>query len=160
MAYEPAISLHPTIKTLRPELPSVMQVAGSETPTTSSASGGRHRPSKTPRLKRAFSSPNVGGAREGEHAQLSSMDKKRNKLGYHRTAVACGRKISYLPSLQNADSNRTLSSQEDSMHNSERRYHRPLSKLYPAQERLSILPCGSAGPLTWNKARTRFEERR
>ena len=41
-------------------------------------------------VKRVDSFPNVRDmAAEGQ--PLSPADKKRNKLGYHRTAVACGR---------------------------------------------------------------------
>lgn len=37
-------------------------------------------------LKRSASTPNVRGGESG----LSVVDKRRNKLGYHRTSVACG----------------------------------------------------------------------
>lgn len=37
-------------------------------------------------LKRSASTPNVRGGESG----LSVADKRRNKLGYHRTSVACG----------------------------------------------------------------------
>lgn len=37
-------------------------------------------------LKRSASTPNVRGGESG----MSVADKKRNKLGYHRTSVACG----------------------------------------------------------------------
>lgn len=40
-------------------------------------------------LKRAMSSPSVRGLGV-EGLSMSAADKKRNKLGYHRTAVACG----------------------------------------------------------------------
>lgn len=40
-------------------------------------------------LKRSASTPNVRGLVPGESG-LSMADKKRNKLGYHRTSVACG----------------------------------------------------------------------
>ena len=39
-------------------------------------------------LKRAVSSPNVGSLALED--TMSMSEKKRNKLGYHRTAVACG----------------------------------------------------------------------
>lgn len=57
----------------------------------SPTSNRRKTPSKMPGIiKRAASSPNVRSLAMNE-ALLSSADKKRNKLGYHRTAVACGR---------------------------------------------------------------------
>lgn len=40
-------------------------------------------------LKRSASTPNVRGLVTGESA-MSMADKRRNKLGYHRTSVACG----------------------------------------------------------------------
>lgn len=51
----------------------------------------RHSSSKP--LKRSLSTPNVRqrGVTETENSHHSlSSEKKRNKLGYHRTSVACG----------------------------------------------------------------------
>jgi hypothetical protein len=45
-------------------------------------------------MKRAVSSPNVRDLASLDTSAMSNADKKRNKLGYHRTAVACG-KFSY-----------------------------------------------------------------
>ncbi|KAK8088246.1 hypothetical protein PG997_003207 [Apiospora hydei] len=49
---------------------------------------------KSYKLRRAFSTPNVRkqGANDPDngHMALSSSEKRRNKLGYHRTSVACG----------------------------------------------------------------------
>ncbi|KAK7969909.1 hypothetical protein PG988_008982 [Apiospora saccharicola] len=54
----------------------------------------RHSVQKSSKLRRAFSTPNVRkqGANDPEngHLALSSSEKRRNKLGYHRTSVACG----------------------------------------------------------------------
>jgi len=48
--------------------------------------------SKASKLKRSMSTPNVRGQVSSDSAALSfSADKKRNKLGYHRTSVACGK---------------------------------------------------------------------
>jgi hypothetical protein len=41
-------------------------------------------------MKRAVSSPNVRDLANIDTSGISSAEKKRNKLGYHRTAVACG----------------------------------------------------------------------
>lgn len=43
-------------------------------------------------VRRSMSTSNVKGqaASESASAGLSSADKRRNKLGYHRTSVACG----------------------------------------------------------------------
>lgn len=56
------------------------------------ASTHKRRPSvKMPGvLKRAMSSPNVRSLGSADSTGLPG-DKKRNKLGYHRTAVACGK---------------------------------------------------------------------
>jgi hypothetical protein len=49
------------------------------------------------RVKRSASTPNVRAKALLDAAQLAN-DKRRNKLGYHRTAVACGKFLS--PNLQ------------------------------------------------------------
>ena len=41
-------------------------------------------------IKRSVSTPNVRGLASGEVA-MSLAEKRRNKLGYHRTSVACGK---------------------------------------------------------------------
>jgi len=45
--------------------------------------------SRSAKIKRSMSTPNVRGQAAAEAAALSA-DKRRNKLGYHRTSVACG----------------------------------------------------------------------
>ncbi|KAH0543199.1 hypothetical protein FGG08_002460 [Glutinoglossum americanum] len=42
-------------------------------------------------VKRSASTPNVRGQAAADAAGLSFADKRRNKLGYHRTSVACGK---------------------------------------------------------------------
>ncbi len=50
--------------------------------------------SKSAKIKRSMSTPNVRGQATAEAAALAlSADKRRNKLGYHRTSVACGKHI-------------------------------------------------------------------
>ena len=52
---------------------------------------GTSAPSKSSKIKRSMSTPNVRGQATAEAAALAlSADKRRNKLGYHRTSVACG----------------------------------------------------------------------
>lgn len=66
--------------------------------------GRRRRASKTATesvLKRSASTPNVRSLSQGDIHNAMLNDKKRNKLGYHRTSVACGKSI--LPSNQNHD---------------------------------------------------------
>lgn len=43
---------------------------------------------KTGKMKRSISTPNVRGQALSDAA--SAAEKRRNKLGYHRTSVACG----------------------------------------------------------------------
>ena len=58
----------------------------------------RRRPSKgagSAGLKRSASTPNMRKLTAGETA-MSLAEKRRNKLGYHRTSVACGMSCSIL----------------------------------------------------------------
>ncbi len=41
-------------------------------------------------IKRSASTPNVRGQAAADAAAMSLADKRRNKLGYHRTSIACG----------------------------------------------------------------------
>lgn len=53
----------------------------------------KRRPSKGQSsgvVKRSISSPNVGALATSTDVSLSLAEKRRNKLGYHRTSVACG----------------------------------------------------------------------
>lgn len=48
--------------------------------------------SKMIKLKRSMSTPNVRPAQTPpDHSAALAADKRRNKLGYHRTSVACGK---------------------------------------------------------------------
>lgn len=69
-------------------LPSQHVLSHPSAPMTTSVAPQRRR--KTPKhsinsLKRSSSTPNVRG-----DSAMSMADKRRNKLGYHRTSVACG----------------------------------------------------------------------
>ncbi|KAL1648127.1 hypothetical protein SLS58_002454 [Diplodia intermedia] len=45
-----------------------------------------------PQIKRSSSTPHMRALALGESSPISpNSDKRRNKLGYHRTSVACGR---------------------------------------------------------------------
>lgn len=46
----------------------------------------------SPIVKRAVSTPQMGGIEEQESGALSpsALDKRRNKLGYQRISIACG----------------------------------------------------------------------
>jgi hypothetical protein len=69
--------------------------APSPAQTKPSSPGGKSRGtssgSKSAKIKRSMSTPNVRGQATADAAALAlSADKRRNKLGYHRTSVACG----------------------------------------------------------------------
>ena len=58
-----------------------------------SSANRRRRPSKSTSgtaIKRSASSPNVRKIQTPSEAAMSLAEKRRNKLGYHRTSVACG----------------------------------------------------------------------
>lgn len=65
-------------------------------PSDSSPAATKHRTSsmassKSSKMKRSISTPNVRGQATADAAALAlSAEKRRNKLGYHRTSVACG----------------------------------------------------------------------
>lgn len=64
--------------------------AGPPTPTSSNNLGPSAAPKAT-KIKKSMSTPNVRGQETADAAALAlSADKRRNKLGYHRTSVACG----------------------------------------------------------------------
>jgi hypothetical protein len=61
------------------------------TKATSPLSRSNSAPSKAAKIKRSISTPSVRGQVTADAAALAlSAEKKRNKLGYHRTSVACG----------------------------------------------------------------------
>lgn len=43
------------------------------------------------KMKRSLSTPNVRGQSISDAAAAAAAEKRRNKLGYHRTSVACGK---------------------------------------------------------------------
>jgi hypothetical protein len=81
------------------QMPNVMEVvptSDDEAPGSPSTPGsGRRYVSNG----RAMSSPNIGNI-NADGASMSAADKKRNKLGYHRTAVACGKLVFFLASYR------------------------------------------------------------
>ena len=52
----------------------------------------RRRRKNSQSLKRSASTPNVRGLSHGDSG-MTLAEKRRNKLGYHRTSVACGKYI-------------------------------------------------------------------
>jgi hypothetical protein len=85
----------------------------------------RSSKSKVPgELRRSTSTPHMRNLALGNSGDLSpTSNKPRNKLGYHRTSVACGmanKSRSGRAQRQPADSSRTLPAKEDSMPSSSR----------------------------------------
>lgn len=83
-------------------------------------------------LKRSASTPNVRGGETG----MSVADKRRNKLGYHRTSVACGRSCSENSRRKLIRSDRSLQKTENSMFTCPRWCPKPMFQLYTAEERM------------------------
>lgn len=72
-------------------------------------------------MKRAISSPNVRDLANLDTSTMSSAEKKRNKLGYHRTAVACGKILTNsIYSFPDSKPRSTLQKAQDSMYYSSR----------------------------------------
>lgn len=51
---------------------------------------------KSAKMRRSVSSPNVRGQAASDAAAIASAEKRRNKLGYHRTSVACSKLFGYM----------------------------------------------------------------
>ena len=65
--------------------------------TTAAMLSERRKRKHSTSLKRSASTPNVRGHHSGD-AGMTLAEKRRNKLGYHRTSVACGRMNASFPS--------------------------------------------------------------
>jgi hypothetical protein len=73
-------------------LPSVSMSKGEPevSPSVARRKGPTKRASASTVIKRSASSPNVRAMASSEASSTMMSDKRRNKLGYHRTSVACG----------------------------------------------------------------------
>ena len=105
-------------------------------------------------LRRSFSTPNATqmqhhGASGQQAAAGASGEKKRNKLGYHRTSIACSespsQRIRALISGAVADSSsgRSLSPAKNSMYRLPRRSE-PMRELHSIEKGMQFLSCRSA----------------
>ena len=88
-------SQHPTIPEqevlLSPTFAVQADLSGGELGISTSAK--KRKSSKTKihtELRRATSTPHIRGLTMADAAAASAADKRRNKLGYHRSSVACG----------------------------------------------------------------------
>lgn len=78
----------------------------------------RHSRGKIPpAIKRSSSTPHMRALALGESSPISpNSDKRRNKLGYHRTSVACGKLLEAAPpTFPVLTSCRTLSEEKDTV---------------------------------------------
>ena len=96
----------------------------------------RRRKKHSVSLKRSASTPNVRGFSNGDGG-MTLAEKRRNKLGYHRTSVACGT-FSFTGMHQLALSFilRTLQTSQDKMFARSRRPTEQMRQLYTAEKRL------------------------
>ena len=77
---------HPSLDHTQPSSPAQMKP---DSPSLKNR--GNAAASKSAKIKRSMSTPNVRGQASADAAALAlSAEKRRNKLGYHRTSVACG----------------------------------------------------------------------
>lgn len=92
--------------------------------------------SKAAKIKRSMSTPNVRGQASADAAAMAlSADKRRNKLGYHRTSVACGKsRTTIVPETRTDCVYRPLPKAKDSLYSRARRSPKPMLKLYQTEE--------------------------
>src|SRR5579871_2652877 len=85
------------------ESPVAIQPDQSQPPLSTEVTGKKRKASrnKPPSdLKRSQSTPHIRGLAMADSSSVSpTIDKRRNKLGYHRTSVACG-KYKFLPIIK------------------------------------------------------------
>jgi hypothetical protein len=101
--------------------------------------------SKAPgELRRTSSTPHMRNLALGNSGELSpTSNKARNKLGYHRTSVACGEPdldCTCFGHWKLTGYRRALSAKKDSMSSCFRRSPRTLLKLHSVEERVQLLP--------------------
>jgi hypothetical protein len=93
-------------------------------------------------LKRSQSTPHMRGLAMADTSSISpTIDKRRNKLGYHRTSVACGKfhRPYKMPTLTLP---RTLSKEKDSLSLADsRRSTRTMRQLYSLEKGMQFLSC-------------------
>ena len=106
----------------------------------------RRRRKHSASLKRSASTPNVRGLMDGD-VGMTLAEKRRNKLGYHRTSVACGMFSSV--DLQEHSLSfffRTLQTAQNKMLARSGRRAQQMCQLHPTEERLQFLPGRPATP--------------
>jgi hypothetical protein len=120
-------------------------------PTTSPSTARRKSSTKSAppfSMKRAASTPNVRTVAGAEVPMVSMAEKRRNKLGYHRTSVACGQSagIGGDARMERLTSRyRTLSEAQDQMLACTGGPAREMSKLYSSKKGLYFLSGRAAG---------------
>lgn len=120
------------------QMPNVMEVvptSDDEAPASPSTPGSGRRYMSN---GRAMSSPNIGNI-NADGASMSAADKKRNKLGYHRTAVACGKHVFFILLQASDRKSRALSETENPLHPGSRRHKWSMLQLHSLEKRMPIL---------------------
>lgn len=104
--------------------------------TTTAILSQRRRRKHSASLKRSATTPNVRGLPNGE-AGMTLAEKRRNKLGYHRTSVACGTFSSMDKQEWSLSFEiRTLQTAQDKMLARSRRPTEQMCQLHTTEERL------------------------
>lgn len=96
-------------------------------------------------LRRTASTPQLGKISPHDLSILSPTDKRRNKLGYHRTSIACSKRTItrfYTATYLTEFCVRSLSEAQDSMPNPcSRRPSRTMHELHQIKKGLHLLRC-------------------
>ncbi|KAI9878147.1 MAG: hypothetical protein M1830_001754 [Pleopsidium flavum] len=85
-------------------------------------------------IKRSSSTPNVRGLASTDTAGMSLADKRRNKLGYHRTSVACDWHVDLSEDKINRRPCRALQKTKDTVFARAGRSPRTMLQLYPIEK--------------------------
>ena len=91
-------------------------------------------------LKRSASTPNVRSSQQSDIPGNMLNDKKRNKLGYHRTSVACGMLGFLCLGFLLTRISSTLSKTKDTLPARTRRSTESMCQLHSAEKGVSLLP--------------------
>lgn len=108
---------------------------------------GTSNSSKSAKIKRSMSTPNVRGQSSADAALALSAEKRRNKLGYHRTSVACGKNMFIFelavrfPRRRRLTDLRTLSTEKDQVYSCTGRPTESVFELHQIEKGMQLLPC-------------------
>ena len=140
--HEPEVhqQLEPSLTTFDPGDPTSPPPSDMIPLTTTAMLSQRRGRKHSASLKRSASTPNVRGFPNGD-AGMTLAEKRRNKLGYHRTSVACGT----FSSMDTYEKSlifilRALQTSQDKMLACSRRPTEQVCQLHTTEERLQLFP--------------------